>query len=321
MRPSCLAVAALTAAMVLPASPVDGQIRASEPSTLIQTIDGTVFRVDYYRPRTRGRAPLFGTDTEEQDAVVWEHVWTPGANWATKFSFQKPIELAGVPVPAGTYSVWIEMDDEMIPEELFLDPDTLIFHTMGPARNDDQITIPLVMEDDAPFREVLTWDFEDYGPTGGTLALRWGTHRFPFEVKVEPSQRRTVTPEEAAPVEGTFEAWFLGPEGERSPTFTIRFARGEDEILHADWENVPAQGSGGEDEWFNSLDMWLLPAGSEGWFAPAESYEPGVLWDVWANFFFEFELAEDGPSPAFELRDEFDDPWVRGRRVGTGGEG
>ena len=45
--------------------------------------------------------------------------------------------------------------------------------------------IPIVMQDDAPFREVLTWDFEDYGPTGGTLALRWGTHRFPFEQTAE----------------------------------------------------------------------------------------------------------------------------------------
>ncbi len=306
-------VAALVAAVVVPVAPVDGQIRASEPATLLQTIDGTVFRVNYYRPRTRGRAPLFGT--QDQGAVVWEHVWTPGANWATKFSFQKPIELAGVEVPAGTYSVWMDMDDGMMPTELFLDPDTLIFHTMGPARNANQITIPITMEDDAPFREVLTWDFEDYGPTGGVLALRWGTHRFPFEVKVEPSQRMTVTPEEAAPVEGTFEAWFVGPNGETSPTFTIRFFRGEDDILHADWENVPAEGPEGEDEWFNALDMWLLPAGADGWFAPAESYEPGVLWDVWADSFFEFQVVNDGPSPTFELRDDLDDPWVRGRRV------
>ena len=47
MRPSRVAVVALIAATILPAAPLSGQIRASESSTLLQTIDGTVFRVDY----------------------------------------------------------------------------------------------------------------------------------------------------------------------------------------------------------------------------------------------------------------------------------
>ena len=157
--------AAVLATAVAFAAPAEAQIRASEPSTVTQTIDGTVFRIDYFRPRTRGRSPLFGPD-----AVVWEHVWTPGANWATRLSFQKPITFAGVEVPAGTYSVWIEMDDGMMPHEFFLEPDTLIFHTAGPPRADDQIRVPVTMESDAAFREVLTWDFEDVHSRGGTLA-------------------------------------------------------------------------------------------------------------------------------------------------------
>ena len=68
---------------------------------LMQTIDGTQFRIDYYRPRARGRTPLFGGS----EAVVWEPVWTPGANWATKMSFQKPIEFQGVPIEPGIYFV------------------------------------------------------------------------------------------------------------------------------------------------------------------------------------------------------------------------
>jgi hypothetical protein len=287
----------------------EAQIRASEPSTVTQAIDGTVFRIDYFRPRTRGRTPLFGPD-----AVVWEHVWTPGANWATKLSFQKPITFAGVEVPAGTWSVWIEMDDGMMPHELFLEPDTLIFHTAGPARADDQIRIPVTMESDAPFREVLTWDFEDVHSRGGTLALRWGTHRFAFDVEVEPSMVHTTTPEQAAMALGTFEAHFVGPEGQASPTFTITFERTDDGVLHADLEGVPAQGGEGEDEWFNSLDMWLIPTRGEGWFLPGEAYD-GVLWETWAGSFFEFDLEDDGTSDTFVLRDEFDAPFMRGRRI------
>lgn len=307
LLPSSLFV--LSVALAVWPAPAEAQIRASEPSTVIQTIDGTEFRIDYFRPRTRGRSPLFGPD-----AVVWEHVWTPGANWATRISFQKPITFEGVEVPAGTYSVWMEMDEDMMPKEFFLEPDTLIFHTMGPARADDQIRFPVEMENDAAFREVLTWDFEDIHSTGGTLALRWGTHRFAFDIEVEPSLVYTTTPEQAAMTLGRFEAHFLGPDGQASPTFTIDFARTDDGVLHADFEGVPAQTGEGEDEWFNSLDMWLIPTGGEGWFLPGEAYD-GVLWETWAGSFFEFDLDDDGASDSFVLRDEFDEVFMRGQRV------
>ncbi|HSG48978.1 MAG TPA: DUF2911 domain-containing protein, partial [Longimicrobiales bacterium] len=174
-------------ALPLLAPGAQAQIRASEPTTLTQTIDGTVFRVEYYRPRAKGRIPLFG-----EDAVVWEHIWTPGANWATKLAFQRPIELEGRKIEPGVYSLWFEMDEDMMPREFFLEPDTLIFHTVGPQRADDQIRFPVALEDGYPHRELLTWDFEDYRHDGGTLALRWGTHRVGFDVKVEPSMRLTT---------------------------------------------------------------------------------------------------------------------------------
>ena len=310
MRIQALAAAGLAvlAAAFAPES-AEGQIRGSEPATFTQTIDGTVFRAEYFRPRTRGRSPLFGPE-----AVVWEHTWTPGANWATKLSFQKDITFEGVEVPAGTYSLWIDMDEGMMPHELFLEPDTLIFHTMAPPRADDQIRFPLSMESDAPFTELLTWDFEDIHSKGGTLTLRWGTHRFAFEVEVPPSLVSTTTPEQAAMTLGTFEVRIQGPGGRQSPPFTITFARTDDGILHADLEGVPAQGGEGEDEWMNSLDMWLLPTRGDGWFVPGEAYD-GVLWETWAGYFFEFELNEDGSSDAFVLRDESDEPFMRGRRI------
>ncbi|MEK9502242.1 DUF2911 domain-containing protein [Gaopeijia maritima] len=298
---------ALVAAVATVPAPAEAQIRASEPSTLTQTIDGTVFRIDYFRPRTRGRAPLFGVD-----AVVWEHVWTPGANWATRLSVSKPVRIADREVPSGTWSVWIEMDEAMMPHEIILEPDTLIFHTNPPERADDQLRWPVTMTDDAPFRELLTWDFEDIHSRGGTLALRWGTHRIALDVEVEPSMVVTTTPEQAAMALGTFEARFVGEEGE-SPPFTVTFSRSDDGILHADFEGVPGR-DGGEDEWFNGLDMWMIPTEGEGWFLPGEAYD-GVLWETWAGNFFEFDLTAEGPSGSFVLRDEFDEPFMRGTRI------
>ena len=182
---------------------------------------------------------------------------------------------------------------------------------MGPARGDDQIRFPVTLEE-APFREVLTWDFEDIRSDGGTMALRWGTHRIAFDVKVEPSMRATTTEEEAAPVLGAFEARFISQDGQSTPPFSIRFFRTDDEILHADWEGVPAMPDGSE-EFFNSLDMWLLPGGADGWFVPGEAYA-NVLREPWAGYFFEFDLAE-GPYPSFLIRDDLDRVFIRAKRV------
>jgi hypothetical protein len=305
--------ALLSALALLLLSPgARAQIRASEPASFSQTIDGTTVRIDYYRPRTRGRSPIFG-----HGSVVWERIWTPGANWATKLSFQKPIEIDGVPVEPGTYSLWFEMDEEdFLPHEFFLEPDTLIYHTMGPPRADDQIRFPVTLESDAPFREVLTWDFDDIRSDGGTLALRWGTHRIAFDVEVEPSMRITTTEEEAALALGDFEGSFVDPEsGQAGPSFGLRIFWDDEGILHADWHDVEPMPQDTH-EFFNNLDMWLLPGGAEGWFIPGESYEPGVLRETWAGYFLEFEVV-DGEGQSFLMRDDLDQIIMRGNRVST----
>lgn len=306
MRPLPTALL-IAAALLSPSADVHAQIRASEPASFTQAIDGTVFQIDYYRPRTRGRSPLFGND-----AVVWERTWTPGANWATKLSFQKPIELDGVAIPAGIYSLWFDLDPEsMKPSEFFLEPDTLIFHTMGPKPADDQIRFPVTMTE-GPFHELLTWDFEDIRSDGGTLALKWGTSRFAFDVKVEPSQRATTTVEEAAPILGEWEFMMGDPEGDHSPPFRIAFSRTDDGVLHADWKNVPAMPDGSEG-FFETLDMWMLPANAERWFIPGEAYD-NVLRETWAGYFFEFD-AEGDASTTVILRDDLDQIMARGKRV------
>ncbi len=302
---------AIVAGLALVSSPsdVDAQIRASEPSSFTQAIDGTEFRMEYFRPRVRGRSPLFGPD-----AVVWEHTWTPGANWATKLAFQKDIEFEGVEIPAGVYSLWIELDGESwLPKEIFFEPDTLIFHTMGPARADDQIWIPVTMEDDAPFRELLTWDFEDISSTGGVLALRWGTHRIAFDIEVEPSLSVVTEAEAAAPLLGMWEVQFVGPGGEMSPPASMRVFHTDDGVVHADWEGVPARDGSGPDAWFNSLDMWLIPLPSDGFFLPGEAYD-NELRETWAGYTMEFDPVA-GTSTAMEVRDEFDALVMKGRRV------
>ena len=62
-------------------------------------IGNAMFTVDYGRPLMRGRK-LLG------DVVPYDRVWRTGANAATQFTTSVPIKLAGMQVPAGTYTLW-----------------------------------------------------------------------------------------------------------------------------------------------------------------------------------------------------------------------
>ena len=63
------------------------------------TIGAATFWVDYSRPLARGRV-LLG------NILPYGHVWRTGANAATQFSTSAAITLAGLRVPAGTYTLW-----------------------------------------------------------------------------------------------------------------------------------------------------------------------------------------------------------------------
>jgi hypothetical protein len=107
------------------ALPCAAQVRASERALIRQTVDGTELEVDYARPRTRGRAALFGGQ------VHWGEVWTPGANAATTLRVSRDVIVNGHELAAGRYSVWLIVREEGDWTVLF-DTDTTRFHTQRP---------------------------------------------------------------------------------------------------------------------------------------------------------------------------------------------
>jgi hypothetical protein len=77
-----------------------GKVRSlSVPDSLRAQIGSAVFAVDYSRPLLRGRT-LLG------DVIPYDRIWRTGANAATQFSTSTPIKLAGMQVPAGTYTLF-----------------------------------------------------------------------------------------------------------------------------------------------------------------------------------------------------------------------
>ena len=76
-----------------------GATQLSVRDTARATIGAATFAVDYGRPLVRGRE-LLGK------LLPYDYVWRTGANAATQFTTSAPITLAGMHVPAGTYTLW-----------------------------------------------------------------------------------------------------------------------------------------------------------------------------------------------------------------------
>ncbi|HEY4287812.1 MAG TPA: DUF2911 domain-containing protein [Puia sp.] len=67
--------------------------------TVRTQIGNAILTIDYGRPLARGRT-LLG------EVIPYDRVWRTGANAATQFTTTTPIKLGGLPVPAGTYTLF-----------------------------------------------------------------------------------------------------------------------------------------------------------------------------------------------------------------------
>lgn len=171
-----------------------GQIQASEHAVVAQTIDGTTLTIEYHRPQVRGRE-IFGA------LVPWDVVWTPGANWATTLDVSADLQLNGVEVPAGTYSVWaIPREDRWL---MMLNPEPEIMHFVKPDSSQATVHIPAEPEQGPP-AEMLTWSFSEVRGDFARLTMAWDDTHVPMQVEVEPT-RTTLTADEIAQYVGTYE--------------------------------------------------------------------------------------------------------------------
>jgi len=71
----------------------------SPRDTVRATVGGASLTIDYGRPARRGRA-LVGA------LLPYDEVWRTGANAATQLTVSAPVDLAGVSLRAGTYTLW-----------------------------------------------------------------------------------------------------------------------------------------------------------------------------------------------------------------------
>src|ERR1700746_1509627 len=63
------------------------------------TIDGKQISVAYYAPSAHGRKIMGGL-------VPYGEVWCTGANWATQIDTEADLDMGGLKMPKGSYSIW-----------------------------------------------------------------------------------------------------------------------------------------------------------------------------------------------------------------------
>jgi Protein of unknown function (DUF2911) len=294
---SAAVLTVFTFCLCLVTAPVaNAQIKASERASLSQTIDGTQFEIEYSRPSKRDRDPIFG------GFVHWGEVWTPGANQATTISFDKDIEIEGVSVPEGSYSLWMavrENDDW----ELALSENDSLFHVPHLDIETAFVRIPIRPAKHASKMETLTFYFPTITSTGGTLRMHWGETFVDMSIKVPSTQRLTLTEEEVGPFLGTYETHMAGNPAQNQPEVNsnVTFE------LHGDiaWGTI--------DLGFPEPVEIGLALVSENVFHPMMiiNGEPAT---VFSNMFVEFEVDDDGATTGFEIRFINDDLWITGTR-------
>jgi len=146
-----------------------GMKQLSVRDTARATIGAATLTVDYGRPLARGRV-LLG------NVMPFDEVWRTGANAATQFRTSAPITLAGMRVPAGTYTLWtVPRKDghaELIVNRQFGQWGTDYDEKRNLGKEGllvDTTTSPV---------EKFTIAIVPAGARNGTLVMEWGTFRW-----------------------------------------------------------------------------------------------------------------------------------------------
>jgi Protein of unknown function (DUF2911) len=164
---------------------IEARLAAAERSTGLQqtsvrdtargTIGSASFSVDYGRPLARGRV-LLG------NVIDYDHVWRTGANAATQFTTSAPITLAGLAVPAGTYTLWTVPHAHGV--ELIVNRQTGQWGTEY-SRSQDLGKAPMQADSASAPVEKFTISIEPKDARHGALTLAWGTFRWTAPIVVQ----------------------------------------------------------------------------------------------------------------------------------------
>jgi hypothetical protein len=150
------------AALLLPLI-ASAQRYTSPAVTTSAVIDKDHITIDYYAPSAHGRK-IMG------NLVPYDEVWCTGANWATKITTEADLDINGMKVPKGSYSIWT------LPGEkqwmLIINKQTGQFHLNYDETQDFGRVKMNVKATPSPV-ETFKIEVQASGGNKGTLSLLW----------------------------------------------------------------------------------------------------------------------------------------------------
>ncbi len=141
----------------------------SPAATASETIDGKTVSVKYAAPSVKGR-DIFGQGgllSKERNYPVWR----AGANTSTTLHTDADLEIKGVTIPKGDYSMYVSLEDPAN-WQLILNKQT---GQWGLTYNKDQdlARIPMDMGKPASMVETLKYTITPAGGNKAKLTLEW----------------------------------------------------------------------------------------------------------------------------------------------------
>jgi len=145
--------------------------------------DGKWIEVTYSRPIKRGRQNLFGAGADYGKAVSdGSPVWRAGANQTTRLKTEVPLVFDGKTLPAGEYSVFVELKENAWtlifsnwPAQEKYDPNNkdALWGSAGYTPDKDVVRAAMKVET-LPFSmDQFTIALIDVAVDGGKLAMMW----------------------------------------------------------------------------------------------------------------------------------------------------
>ena len=165
------------------ATQVGGKWVQDKPDAAPRYSGGKWIEVTYGRPVLRGRVEIFGKGADYGKKVNDDApVWRAGANQTTRFSTEAPLAFGGKTLPAGEYSVFVDLKPGawtlIFSKQAFqqkYDPSekTLTWGAYNYDQAQDVLRVPMVVGTNPSSVEQFTIGFIDMTQSGGKLAMWW----------------------------------------------------------------------------------------------------------------------------------------------------
>jgi len=134
------------------------------------------------RPIKRGR-DLWGSGADYGKTLLADApVWRAGANVSTRLRTEVPLRINGKTVPAGEYSLFIDLKPNnwtlivsSWPQQTRYDPSNkgALWGSFGYTPDKDVARAPMTLATLPLSIDQLTWDFADMTDSGGKIAIMW----------------------------------------------------------------------------------------------------------------------------------------------------